>query len=224
MSLDAEIKKYRIIDLTQKIIPGKAKGPLDTGRRRMEIKPFHYPPGELMHEIQMESHIGTHVETPLHWVSVRYNRDGQDVSQLPVDTFIGDAILIDLSKFGQQQAIVPEHFKEAGVAAGHIVIIGNSPYSGKDRPYMSYEAAKWLADNNVKLVGIDDTIYPEDPKVGNENLELYHTHDFLLSNDIPIVEGLVNLDRLDKKSFFIIGTLVPIVGLEAFPIRIIALI
>ena len=224
MSLSGEVKKSRIIDLTQKIIPGEAKGPLDTGRRKLEIKPFHYPPGELMHEIRMESHIGTHVEAPSHWVSVRYNRQGMDISQLPVDTFIGEAIFIDLSKFQKQQSIIPEHFKDAGVAAGHIVIIGNSTYEGQDRPYKSYEAAKWLADNKVKVVGIDNTIYPEDPKVGTENLELYHTHDFLLSNDIPIIEGLENLDQLDKIQFFLIGALVPIVGLEAFPIRVIALV
>ena len=177
-----------------------------------------------MHEIQMESHIGTHVEAPLHWVSVRYDRKGKDISQLPVDTFIGEAILINLTKFQKQQPIIPKHFNDAGVTSGHIVIIGNSPYFGKDRPYMSYEAAKWLADSKVKLVGIDDTIYPEDPKVGTENLELYHTHDFLLSNDIPIIEGLVNLDKIVKKRFFIIASLVPVVGLEAFPIRVIALV
>jgi arylformamidase len=224
MGLAEEFRKYRIIDLTKKIVPGEAKGPLDTGRRRMEIKPFHYPPGELMHKIEMESHVGTHVETPLHWVSVRYNRDGKDISQLPVDTFIGDAILIDLSKFQKKQSIVPGDFQTAGVTTGHIVIIGNSPYSGQDRPYLSYDASKWLAESKVKLVGIDDTIFPEDPKVGTDNLELYHTHDFLLSNDIPLIEGLVNLDLIGKTQFFLLGSLVPIVGLEAFPIRVVALV
>ncbi|UCB45352.1 MAG: cyclase family protein [Spirochaetota bacterium] len=224
MSLIEELRKCRVIDLTQKIIPGKAKGPLDTGRRKMEIKPFHYPPGELMHKIQMESHIGTHVEAPSHWVTVKYNREGKDISQLDVDTFIGESIFIDLSKFDKKQSIEPEHFEDAGVAAGYIVIIGNSLHSGKDRPFMSYEAARWLADNRVKVVGFDDTIYPEDPKVGTDNLELYHTHDFLLSNDIPIIEGLINLSQIDNKKFFIIGTLIPVVGLEAFPIRVMALV
>lgn len=224
MSLSEELRKYRIIDLTQKIVPGEARGPLDTGRRTMEITPFHYPPGELMHKIQMESHIGTHVEAPLHWVSVLYKRDGMDISQIPVDAFIGDAVFLDLSKHKKKQAILPQDFQTAGVKTGHIVIIGNSPYTGQDRPYFSYEASKWLADSRVKVVGIDNTVYPEDPKVGTKNLELYHTHDFLLSNDIPMIEGLINLDKINKKQFFLIGSVVPIVGLEAFPLRVLALV
>ena len=224
MSLAEEFKKHRIVDLTQKIVPGEAKGPLDTGRRRMEITPFHYPPGELMHRIQMESHIGTHVEAPLHWVSVRYNRNGMDVSQIPPDAFIGEAVLLDLSKFKKKQAILPQDFQDAGVKAGHIVIIGNSPYSGQDRPYFCFEASRWLAESKVKAVGIDDSVYPEDPKVGTENLEFYHTHDFLLSNDIPMIEGLINLDRIGKTRFFLMGSVVPIVGLEAFPIRVMAIV
>ena len=79
-------------------------------------------------------------------------------------------------------------------------------------------------ESKVTVVGIDNSVYPEDPKVGTENLELYHTHDFLLSNDIPIIEGLINLDRIGKTRFFLIGAVVPIVGLEAFPIRVIALV
>jgi arylformamidase len=224
MTLSEEIRKYRIIDLTQKIVPGQAKGPLDTGRRIMEITPFHYPPGELMHRIQMESHIGTHVETPLHWVSVRYKRDGMDVSQIPADAFIGDTVLLDLSAFTKRQAILPKDFQTAGVKAGHIVVIGNSSYTGQDRPYFSYDAAEWLAGSGVKVVGIDNTVYPEDPKVGTKNLELYHTHDFLLSNDIPLIEGLINLDKIGKKQFFLIGTVVPIAGLEAFPVRVLAFV
>lgn len=224
MSLSEEFSKHRIIDLTQKIVPGEAKGPLDTGPRKMEITPFHYPPGELMHKIQMESHIGTHVEAPLHWVSVRYKRDGMDISQVPADAFIGDAVFLNLSRYEKKQAILPQDFQDAGVETGHIVIIGNSSYTGQDRPYFSYDAAKWLADCKVKVVGIDNTVYPEDPKVGTENLELYHTHDFLLSNDIPMIEGLINLEKIDKTQFFLIGSLVPIVGLEAFPLRVLALV
>ncbi len=36
----------RIIDLSKKALPGKAEGPLDTGKRKYEIRPFSFPPGE----------------------------------------------------------------------------------------------------------------------------------------------------------------------------------
>ena len=61
----------RIVDLSKKVSPGKAEGPVDTGKRKYEIKMFTYPPGELMHYIDMESHISTHIEAPSHFVPVR---------------------------------------------------------------------------------------------------------------------------------------------------------
>lgn len=60
----AGLSKARIIDLSKKVTPGKAEGPLDTGKRKYEIKKFTFPPGEIMHFIEMESHISTHVEAP----------------------------------------------------------------------------------------------------------------------------------------------------------------
>ena len=67
----AYLSQGRIVDLTKKVEPGKAVGPLDTGKRKYEIKVFSFPPGELMHNIEMESHISTHVEAPSHFVPVR---------------------------------------------------------------------------------------------------------------------------------------------------------
>ena len=45
----------RIVDLSKKVIPGKAEGPVDTGKQKYEIKPFPYPPGELMDNIDRSS-------------------------------------------------------------------------------------------------------------------------------------------------------------------------
>ena len=54
MTLD-DVARYllqgHIVDLSKKVSPGKAEGPLDTGKRKYEIKMFTYPPGELMHYI-----------------------------------------------------------------------------------------------------------------------------------------------------------------------------
>ena len=68
----------QIIDLSKKVTPGKAEGPLDTGKRKYEITPFTFPPGEIMHNIEMESHISTHVEAPSHFVPVRHGRSAKD--------------------------------------------------------------------------------------------------------------------------------------------------
>jgi kynurenine formamidase len=108
------------------------------------------------------------------------------------------------------------------VRGGDIVLIGNSRFKGEDSPYISPEAAKWLAENKVKMVGVDDSVQVEAP--GNtSSLELMATHDYLLSNNIPIIERLCNLDKLRKRRFLFIGLPVNIVGLDSFPIRAVAL-
>ena len=49
------------------------------------------------------------------------------------------------------------------------------------------------------------------------------THVYMMEKDIPLIEVMVNLDQLKERRFFFIGTPVAIVGLDAFPIRAIAL-
>ncbi|MEM3104756.1 MAG: hypothetical protein QXD69_04555, partial [Candidatus Bathyarchaeia archaeon] len=70
--------------------------------------------------------------------------------------------------------------------------------------------------------GVDDSVQVEAPG-STGSLELMATHNYLLSNNIPIVERLCNLDSLRKSRFIFIGLPVNIVGLDSFPIRAIAL-
>ncbi len=209
-----ELEKYRIVDLSRPLYPGKEK-------RRLSIRQFRYGFGEIMHEIDTMSHIGTHVEVPSHYVNARYGRQGADLSEVPIEKFLGEAVLVDLSSKGPHEPITVEDLENANIKEKDIVLIGNSPYRGDSRPYLSAEAAKWLAKKKVKMVGFDDTVMVEEPTV--KNLEDMATHDSLLSNGILIIEMLTNLDKLRTKRFFFIGLPVNIAGLDAFPIRAIAL-
>ena len=218
-------KRFRLVDLSKKLVPGECYGPIGD-RRRLEIERFHFPPGEIMHYVNLETHIGTHVEVPSHYVDARYGRHGKDLSEVPLETFIGEAVFIDLSSMKPGQPITPEMLEEAGVREGDIVIMGNGPYRGKElskRNYIPAETAKWLFERRIKLLGVDDSVLVEDPKVVGKSLELYATHDFLLTNDIPFIESMDNLDKLRKKRFLFIAFPVSIARLDAFPLRAVAL-
>ena len=112
-------------------------GPIGTGKRRLEIRRFTYPPGEIMHQIDMESHIGTHVEAPSHFVDARYRRKGKDIAQIPLERLFGEAVLVDLGGFNPRQALTPEHLNKIKVKNNDIVFIGNAKHDGEDRPYIS---------------------------------------------------------------------------------------
>jgi arylformamidase len=213
-------KRYQIVDLSERVEPGKAFGPLND-KRRYDIRPFAFPPGETMHQIDMESHIGTHVEAPSHFMMARHGKKAKDVSELPLDSFMGEAVFINLSKCKPRQALTSEDMKKEGVRKGDIVLLGNSPYIG-ERPFVTAETTKWLAELGIKMIGFDRSVEiepPHEPK----SLEKYFMHDRMLSNDIPMIECLANLDKLKKRRFFFLGVPAKMGGLDSFPIRAVAL-
>lgn len=217
------LSRARIIDLSKKVSPGRADGPLDTGKRKYEIKPFTYPPGETMHHVEMETHISTHVEAPSHFVPVRHGRTAKDISDLALATFFGMAVVVDCTDLAPKTPIGREMFKRCGIEEGEIVLIGNCPHGGGDRCYLAKEGAEYLLGRKVKMVGVDDTVFPENPEFEGRDLNKYFTHDLLLSNDIPLIDGLANLAELRKQRFLFFGFPPKMGGLEAFPIRAVAI-
>lgn len=212
----------RVVDLSKKIVPGKAEGPLGTGKRKYEIKPFVFPPGELMHNIEMESHISTHVEAPSHFVPVRYGTTASDISELALNKFFGVAVLVDCKDFPPRMAIGREILARFQIQEDDIVLIGKCPHKGEERSYVDKEGAEYLLQRKIKMLGVDDTVYPENPAFGFKDLKTYFTHDLMLSNGIPLIEGLANLEQLKKSRFLFFGFPAKMGGLESFPIRAVA--
>ena len=210
--------QMKLIDLSKKLHPGKEK-------RRLEIELFVYPPGEHMYYVNLESHIGTHVEAPSHYIPARYGKPGKDVSQMSLEKFIGEAVFVDLSSTSKKQKIKPQDI-QVEIKRGDIVLIGNSPYTDADRPQISHELIRWLVDKEIKMIGVDDSVRPgpRPPEGGSaKSLEEMVDHDLFLTNEIPIIEQLANLDKLEKKRFFFAGFPLNIEGLDSSPIRAVAI-
>ena len=205
--------KARIVDLSERLVPGEYD-------RRLEIRPFKIYAGEIMHDVDMMSHIGTHVEGPSHYITPCFNKDSKDISDLPIQKFLGEGIFADLSGLGPKEAISSKFLKEIGVKKDDIVIMGNSKYMEEDRNYLAAEAAKWMAEIEIKMLGMDQTFRIEEI---SRPLDQMFTHRYLLEKDIPIIERMTNLSDLKQRRFFFIGIPVAIVGLDSFPIRAIAL-
>ena len=74
----------------------------------------------------------------------------------------------------------------------------------------------------MKLIAFDDTIIPENPLV-MRNLGTMFTHDIMLSNGIPIIERLSNLEKLTKTRFLFFAFPPKMGGIDSFPIRAVAI-
>lgn len=206
----------RIIDLSKKLLPGKE-------HRRLEIKKFIFDPGEIMHYIETESHIGTHVEAPSHFIPAKYGKPAKDISQMHLKKFIGKAVLIDLSSAKKMKILTPEDIN-VEIRDDDIVLFGNSSHEEQDRPQLSHELIKWLVDMKIKMVGIDDSVrLGPRPPIVPKALEEMIDHDLFLKNEIPIIEQLTNLDKISRKRFLFIGFPLNIVGLDSTPIRAVAI-
>ena len=227
-----QLSKGKIIDLTLKMNAGSTEGPSAKPSRRYEIEKFEYEPwkiwsgpGETMHYVEMESHVSTHVEAPSHYIPARHGRSAPDLSELPLSTFFGSAVLIDCTELEPCTPIGAEFLGKFPIKEGDMVLVGKGRHigpGGDDRSVLSKEGAEYLLSKKVKLVAFDDTIIPENTQVMRD-LSTMFTHETMLSNNIPIIERLANLEELTKTRFLFFAIPPKMGGVDSFPIRAMAI-
>lgn len=199
---------YKIIDLSPELIPGVEE-------RRLSIREYiHAQDNTYMTDIDTMSHVGVHVEAPSH-----YKKGLKDVSQLPLRSFLGNAICLNVKSVGKDQPITPEDLarisKTGGVRPNDILFL-YSPHEGKDVPFVSRCLVEWMVELPIRMLGLDNSI-------GVEEKGQMFTHDLLLRKDIPIIERITHLDKVPER-FIFIGLPLRIRGLDSSPIRAIALV
>jgi arylformamidase len=130
---------------------------------------------------------------------------------------LGEAIVLNFTNLkpeeGKGQPILPSHLVK--VKKDDIVLMWSS-YNRDEQPYISPEASEWLAQKPVKMVGVQN-IRVEAPNGSTA------THVNLLKNEIPLIEGLVNMEQIRKERLFYIGLPLKVAGMDSSWIRAIAL-
>ncbi|WP_051793053.1 cyclase family protein [Amycolatopsis jejuensis] len=192
--------------------------------------------------IHTGEHIGTHLDAPRHWIS---NRDGDDVSQLPVGRLIGPAHVLDISA---RVADDPDFLLEIDDirawesthgplrAGGWLLVHSGWDRYAQDRdaflnttdgvshtPGMSSAAARWLAEETpiagygVETVGIDaGNGFSLDPPMP--------AHHHLLGADKYGITSLQNLGSLPASGALVVVCPLPIVGGTGSPARVLAVV
>lgn len=221
-----QVQYRRVIDLTLPLIPGAGARPFEIERARTEVLTGHEPvahPWYVMHRVRTMSHIGTHIEAPYHCFEA-----GRDLGSLPLEQLIGEAVVIDLSQFPPDTIVDAEAMAVAasaadGVRQGDIALLftgyahRRSTPEFDRRPSLTAAAMTYLVEAGVKLVGTDlDGL--EGPRTPGD----LACHLVLLGNDIPFIENLTNLATLSRPRVFVCALPVPVRGLDAFPLRVVA--
>jgi arylformamidase len=212
-----------IVDLSHRLVPGKQRFKLDIRRYSVDeyIPEYKVAEGEwyIMEDIEICTHVGTHVEAPYHAI-----KDGKKAADIDFTTLIGMAVVLDFTDKGHDEAITRSEIAERGkgIIEGDIVLIktGLSKYYGTKkylRPYLKLGALDWLIEKGIKCLGVDCSGI-EDRTAGDGEIN----HKKLFSNNIPLIEDMNNLDKLNDSRVFLFALPLPIEGLDASPIRPIA--
>ena len=142
-------------------------------------------PANVTH-LSFGAHTGTHVDAPAHFIE-----GAKKVESLPLDVLLGKVQVIEVP---EDQLSIDEQFVRVNYLQGLTRVLfktRNSRFWGElnagfreDFTYLELDAAKYLAQAGVKLVGID---YLSIEQFGQKN---HPTHLVLLTEGVVIVEGL----------------------------------
>jgi kynurenine formamidase len=212
----AQLGPYRIVDLSKLIHPEKET-------RRCEITRYYQDWTRDYHSnMDLESHLGTHVETPYH-----YNDAWKDILGLPLTAFIGRAVVLNLDIAPKAPITAKELDAADGgrVKPGDVVILKSAhhcePFSNNPddpRPYLCRESGKWFAEKQVKSIGFGDSAAIE-----HTVEDACAVHEEVMPRDITFLEVMQNLDELKDDIFLLVFMPMPIKGLDSCCVRAVAI-
>ncbi len=180
----------------------------------------HYAPGTEFQigKIEMVANTGTYLDSPFY----RY-ADGKDLSELELQK-LANLPAIRVSAH-HQQAIDVSCFPHGADLAGKAVLVEtgwsrhwNTAQYFEGHPFLTEDAARFLADSGAALVGIDSHNIDDVQDLRRP------VHSILLKNEIPIVEHMTNLAALPLEDFRFFAVPVKVKGFGTFPVRAFAIV
>ena len=176
----------------------------------------HYAPGTEFQigKIEMVANTGTYLDSPFH----RY-QDGKDLSQLELSSLADlDGIAVR-GKGKADRGIDADAFRHLELRGKAVLVeTGWDAHWRTDQyfeghPFLTKDAAQFLADGGATLVGIDSYNIDDTADLSRP------THSILLGAGIPIVEHMCNLGQLPVNGFKFFAVPVKVKGMGTFPVR-----
>jgi kynurenine formamidase len=165
-------------------------------------------------KIEMVTNTGTYVDCPFH----RYE-DGKDLSEVDLESFVDIEGIVIRAEQRKNMSIDVDLFKNKELR-GRAVLV----HTGWDKhwttdqyfeghPFLTEDAAIYLRQSGVKLVGID-SFNIDDVRGGSRPV-----HSTLLRADILIAEHLCNLGKVPDEGFTFTAVPPKFKGAGTFPVR-----
>lgn len=183
-----------------------------------------------MQKITLPTHTPytAHLDAPFHEL-----RNGKTIDQIPVDKFVGDAVVLD-ARTRSGRGITPECLGSQidEILEDDAVLLRTDwdkkygrPEYFEGSPFIDINLARILVEKKVRGVGIDFPI-PEDSERRKRNepdAEKPIIHYLLLGNGIYIVESMANFHKISEKRPLLATLPLNIIGADGFPVRAVAI-
>jgi kynurenine formamidase len=189
------------------------------------VKPYSTGDGQIVRAVHMRVHAGSHVDAPAHQLPT-----GKHIHDLPLERFIGDAIVADFTDKVPGGAITPEDFeKRIGkkIRKGDRLLLRtdvNNRYFDMElsewkalSPAMTPEARHWIVDKGISMVGFD-MHHGARPKGETRN-----TSKILPTGGVLTLPYLTNLDQIKQERVTLMCFPLNMINVEASPVRAIVL-
>jgi kynurenine formamidase len=226
--------EFTVVDLTLPLGPNTVMWPETSAPSAQVVETVKHD-GNYARLVQFFEHSGTHVDAPNHFVE-----GGQAVSDLPLQTLISPAVVIDASAQinGDGDAVLELatvkawEEKHGVIPAGCVVLLRTGwedLYDQPDRygagsdglhfPGFGSEAATYLVERGVVGIGIDTL-----------GIDRGVDSDFTVHRDVTLpkqvwhIENLTNLKSMPATGALVFIGVLPLVDGSGSPARILALV
>jgi kynurenine formamidase len=218
---------FRLIDVSQTVHHGMItyKGlppPVISDHLTREASRERYAAGTEFQigTIEMVANTGTYIDSPFH----RY-AEGADLSELKLESLANlDGIVVRRVNAAERgisaAALADLDLKDKAVLfhTGWDTRWRTEEYSDGGHPFLTADAADYLARSGAALVGIDS--FNIDATADGTR----PVHSILLAKDIPVVEHLCGLGDLPDRDFRFFAVPVKVKGMGTFPVRAFAIV
>ena len=177
----------------------------------------------------LNCHIGTHLDAPWHPTDVSQGKPAMTIDQVPLEWCFGNGVWLDLSRKKPGDEITVRDLQQELDRIGYvlkpmdIVLIktGAAAFYGQPgcqnmHAGVTHEATFWLADQGIKVVGIDASGWDRPLEMQISDLKKGHGEKYCQAHraagerGMCIIEWITNLDLLPHYGFTI----------YAFPIKV----
>jgi arylformamidase len=175
--------------------------------------------------LAMSIHTGSHIDAPSHVF-----RDGRGVEAYGLQHLSGHPTVVRLHHIGPSQGVSARDLQAVEIAEGAIVLLdtgwsdrmwGHFPDYYVNSPFLTPEAAEYLASRRIRAVGFDffEEYAARLPDFTSDDFVVHH---ILLGANVVLMEQMTNLAQVTPDMWFM-ALPIKFEGVEGAPARFVAI-